>query len=191
MRGLEPARAARAHAESLGLDVRDALLEDLDPAADGPFDAIVMIDVVEHLEDPVATLRAAAALLVDGGALCVVTPDPSSPTARLAGGRWWGYLPAHTFLLPRRTLRGVLREPGARAGGRRRPVADVLRRLLDRRARRALRRGRQPRSGKLRETALGRRPLTMSLGDERVMVARRAAAAGGLAGGGRPRDRTG
>ena len=171
--GLEPARAARAHAESLGLDVRDALLEEVE---DGPYEAIVMIDVVEHLEDPVATLRAAAALLVDGGALCVVTPDPSSPTARLAGGRWWGYLPAHTFLLPRRTLRRVLCDQGLE------PVVDV-----------GLWRtfsfgywtgGLGERSGavgaalaKLRSTAVGRAPLTMSLGDERVMVGRRAAAA--------------
>ena len=51
--------------------------------------------------------------------LCVVTPDPSSPTARLAGARWWGYLPAHTFLLPRRTLRRVLRDQGLE------PVVDV------------------------------------------------------------------
>ena len=136
-----------------------------------------MIDVVEHLEDPVATLRAAAALLVDGGALCVVTPDPSSRTARLAGGRWWGYLPAHTFLLPRRTLRGVLRDQGLE------PVVDVglwrtfSARLLDRRARRALRRGRRRARASCARPRSAARPVTMSLGDERVMVARRAAAA--------------
>jgi SAM-dependent methyltransferase len=175
VRGLEPARAARAHAASLGLDVRDALVEDLDPAVDGPYEAVVMIDVVEHLEDPVATLRAAAALLVDGGALCVVTPDPSSPTARLAGGRWWGYLPAHTFLLPRRTLRRVLCDQGLE------PVVDVgLWRTFSLGYWTG---GLGERSGalgaalgKLRSTALGRAPLTMSLGDERVMVGRRAAA---------------
>jgi hypothetical protein len=44
--------------------------------------------------------------------LCVVTPDPSSLTARLAGVRWWGYLPAHTCLLPRRTLRELLAARG-------------------------------------------------------------------------------
>ncbi|MEO8688927.1 MAG: class I SAM-dependent methyltransferase [Solirubrobacteraceae bacterium] len=173
--GIEPARAARAHAESLGLDVRDALLEDLDPATDGGYAAIVMADVIEHLEDPVGALRAAAALLADGGALCVVTPDPASPTARLAGARWWGYLPAHTFLLPRRTLKRLLREAGLD------PIVDV-----------GLWRtftvgywssGLGERSGplgsalaRLRSARVGRAPLTLSLGDERVMVARRAAA---------------
>jgi len=123
--GLEPARAARAHAESLGLDVRDALLDDLDPATDGGYEAIVMADVIEHLEDPVGALRAAAALLAPGGALCVVTPDPSSKTARLAGARWWGYLPAHTVLLPRRTLLrpGVPREMPLIDSSRSRPAA--------------------------------------------------------------------
>ena len=173
--GLEPARAARAHAESIGLDVRDALLEDLDPATDGGYQAIVMADVIEHLEDPVGALRAAAALLAPGGALCVVTPDPSSRTARLAGARWWGYLPAHTFLLPRRTLKRLLIE------ARLDPIVDV-----------GLWRtftigywssGLGERSGplgsalaRLRSARVGRAPLTLSLGDERVMVARRAAA---------------
>jgi SAM-dependent methyltransferase len=173
--GLEPARAARAHAASLGLDVRDALLQDLDPGTDGGYEAIVMADVIEHLEDPVCALRAAAALLAEGGALCVVTPDPSSRTARLAGARWWGYLPAHTYLLPRRTLKRLLSEAGLD------PIVDV-----------GLWRtftvgnwssGLGERSGRLgsalarlRSTRLGRAPLTLSLGDERVMVARRAAA---------------
>jgi hypothetical protein len=38
----------------------------------------------------------------------VVTPDPSSVTARIAGRRWWGYVPAHACLLPRATLRELL-----------------------------------------------------------------------------------
>jgi 2-polyprenyl-3-methyl-5-hydroxy-6-metoxy-1,4-benzoquinol methylase len=175
--GLEPARAARAHAtETLGLEVRDALLDDLDPAAEGGFDAVVMSDVIEHLEDPVGALRSATRLLADGGALCVVTPDPSSATARLAGGRWWGYLPAHTYLLPRSTLRRLLLEAGLE------PVVDV-----------GLWRtftvgywssGLGERSGplgsaleRLRDSAVARLPLTLSLGDESVMVGRRGVAA--------------
>ena len=55
-------------------------------------------------------LRAAAC---PGGALCVITPDPSSATARLAGRRWWAYVPAHTFLLPRATLRELLEARGS------------------------------------------------------------------------------
>jgi hypothetical protein len=38
----------------------------------------------------------------------VITPDPASRTARLAGARWWALLPAHTFLIPRSTLRELM-----------------------------------------------------------------------------------
>ena len=68
----------------------------------------MLADVLEHLDDPVAAIDHCAALLRPGGVLCVVTPDPSSATAKLAGARWWGYLPAHTFLIPRRTLRELI-----------------------------------------------------------------------------------
>jgi SAM-dependent methyltransferase len=168
--GLEPARAARAHAESLGLDVRDARLENLDPATDGGYEAIVMADVIEHLDDPVGALRAAAALLAPGGALCVVTPDPASRTARLAGARWWGYLPAHTYLLPRSTLRRLLRDAGLD------PIVDVglWRTFTVGYWSSGLGERSGPFGGLLARVRSARAPLTLSLGDERVMVARRA-----------------
>jgi SAM-dependent methyltransferase len=168
--GLEPARAARAHAESLGLDVRDARLEDLDPATDGGYEAIVMADVIEHLDDPVGALRAAAALLAPGGALCVVTPDPASRTARLAGARWWGYLPAHTYLLPRSTLTRLLRDAGLD------PIVDVglWRTFTVGYWSSGLGERSGPFGGLLARVRSARAPLTLSLGDERVMVARRA-----------------
>jgi 2-polyprenyl-3-methyl-5-hydroxy-6-metoxy-1,4-benzoquinol methylase len=109
--GLELSRDAARHAtEVLGLDVREVALEAFDTAE--RFDVVVLADVLEHLEDPVAGIERAAGLLAPGGVLCVVTPDPSSLTARVAGARWWGYVPAHTCLLPRRTLRELLTAAG-------------------------------------------------------------------------------
>jgi SAM-dependent methyltransferase len=109
--GLELSRSAALHArETLGLDVREVPLEEFDSW--NSFDVVVLADVIEHLEDPVGAVERCARLLRPGGALCVVTPDPSSLTARLAGSRWWGYLPAHTCLLPRATLRELLGAQG-------------------------------------------------------------------------------
>jgi SAM-dependent methyltransferase len=109
--GLELSRTAARHArETLGLDVREMPLEEFD-TWDG-FDIVVLADVLEHLDDPVNAVERCARLLKPGGALCVVTPDPSSLTARLAGKRWWGYVPAHACLLPRTTLRELLGEQG-------------------------------------------------------------------------------
>jgi SAM-dependent methyltransferase len=167
--GLEPSVAARAHATGvLGLDVDDATLADLPPEA--RFDAIVLADVLEHVDDPALELRRCAAHLQPGGTVCVVTPDPGSRTARLAGASWWGYLPAHTFLLPRRTLRRVIEEAGLRV------AADVgLRRTFTLRTWAG---GLAERGGALGRLvgAAGRLPLmdlpvTLSLGDERVMIA--------------------
>ena len=115
--GLELSREAARHArETLGLDVRELPLEAFGEGRNGDspgeFDAIVLADVLEHLDDPVAAIDTCARLLRPGGVLCIVTPDPSSVTARAAGARWWGYLPAHTVLLPRKTLRELISARG-------------------------------------------------------------------------------
>ena len=167
--GLEPSAAAREHARSvLKLPVRDGTLADLAP--DERFDAVVMADVLEHVDDPGLELRRCAAALVPGGVACVVTPDPGSRTARLAGARWWGYLPAHTHLLPRRTLLEAMRRSGLQ------PLEDVgLRRTFTLRTWAG---GLGERGGALghavrlaQRLPAMRLPLTLSLGDERVVVA--------------------
>ena len=154
----------------LGLDVRDDTLEALDE--DARYQAVVLADVLEHLDDPVDALRRIAGLLIPGGVALIVTPDPASRTAKLAGSRWWGYLPSHTYLIPHSTLRGLLRDAGletveerhfkrtfsfgywvAGLGERSRPVQGAL--------------------GAAEKLGLAKRPLTMALGDERVVVAKK------------------
>ena len=109
--GLELSSANAAYARDvLKLDVREVGLEDF---TDGEgFDVVVLADVIEHLADPKSAIEHCRGLLAPGGLLCIVTPDPSSRTARIAGRRWWGFVPAHTFLLPRLTLRELLSATG-------------------------------------------------------------------------------
>ena len=169
--GLELSRASATHArEELGLDVRELALEDFPEC--GSFDVVVLADVLEHLDDPVAGIAQCAALLRPGGVLCVVTPDPSSATARLAGARWWGYVPAHTCLLPRATLRELLAAAGlivstdvslVRTFSARRWVEGLAERLGPLRA---------PLDHVARRLSPGA-ALSMSLGDERVVLAHR------------------
>ena len=110
--GLELSDSAAAYARGeLGLTVHQTPLEEYNPGG-RRFDVLVLADVLEHLSDPVAALLRCRELLRRGGVLCVVTPDPASPTARLAGARWWGLLPAHTFLIPRTTLHGLVEAEG-------------------------------------------------------------------------------
>jgi 2-polyprenyl-3-methyl-5-hydroxy-6-metoxy-1,4-benzoquinol methylase len=169
--GLELSRSAARHArEALGLDVREQPVEsfiDLDG-----FDVVVLADVIEHLDDPVAAVDRCAGLLRPGGVLCVVTPDPSSVTARIAGRRWWGFVPAHACLLPRATLRELLSARGlvisadvplVRSFSARRWVSGLAERL--------------GRAGKPVERLADALPdgasLSLALHDERVILANR------------------
>jgi 2-polyprenyl-3-methyl-5-hydroxy-6-metoxy-1,4-benzoquinol methylase len=172
--GLELSRASARHArDALGLDVRELALEDFADEGDPPgFDVVVLADVIEHLDDPVGGIARCAALLRPGGVLCVVTPDPSSVTARAAGRRWWGYVPAHTCLLPRMTLRELLAAAGLVVS------TDVpfVRTFTARRWLEGLAERLGPVSAPL-EAAARQLPagvkLSMSLGDERVVLGHR------------------
>lgn len=170
--GLELSARAAAHArDALGLDVREATLAEVD----GPLDAIVLADVIEHLDDPLAALDRCVALLAPGGTLCVVTPDPASRTARLAGARWWGFLPAHTVLIPRATLRSLLAERGLEVVEERYLVRTFT--LPYWMAGLAERGGALGRAvSTLRRAVPARASVSLSLGDETVVVARRARA---------------
>jgi SAM-dependent methyltransferase len=168
--GLELSQAAATYArEVLELDVREQRVEELRPP-EGGYQVVVLADVIEHLDDPLAALDACSGLLAPGGTLCVVTPDVGSRTARLAGSRWWAYMPAHTFLFTRGTLRELLEARGLVLS-----EDQPLRRSFELRywmGGLAERGGRVTSLARgLARTPLGRRPLTMSLGDERVMLA--------------------
>jgi len=84
--------------------------------AAGPFDAILMLALLEHLRDPAAALFRAAPLLVPGGRLLVTTPHPLGRLP-LEAGAALGLLSRHAAgehetLLSRKDLEAA----GARAG---------------------------------------------------------------------------
>lgn len=77
----------------------------------GEVDAIVMLDVVEHLVDPFSTLETCSQQLAPGGAMLITTGDFSAWLARLAGSRWrlmtppqhlWFFTPASLRRIARR-----------------------------------------------------------------------------------------
>jgi 2-polyprenyl-3-methyl-5-hydroxy-6-metoxy-1,4-benzoquinol methylase len=67
-----------------GLDLRTVALEDAG-FADGSFDAVSLFDVLEHLLDPVATLRACTRLLAPGGIVFLYVPNYDSASRLLMG----------------------------------------------------------------------------------------------------------
>jgi 2-polyprenyl-3-methyl-5-hydroxy-6-metoxy-1,4-benzoquinol methylase len=72
------------------------------------FDVVFLVDVIEHVADPVGLLKATADVLAPGGAVVVVTPDVKSILARLLGQRWWHFRLAHVGYFDRSTLTRAL-----------------------------------------------------------------------------------
>jgi len=66
---------ARAHAAEQGLDIgyRAATVEQLEAEGAGPFDVVLTLEVIEHVADPEAFIRACARLVKPGGVMIVAT----------------------------------------------------------------------------------------------------------------------
>jgi 2-polyprenyl-3-methyl-5-hydroxy-6-metoxy-1,4-benzoquinol methylase len=76
---------------------------------DASFDAVTMWDVLEHLHDPLASLRELRRIVRPGGVLFVRVPNAASYVARLCGRYWVGYdLPRHMTVFTPKTLRRAL-----------------------------------------------------------------------------------
>jgi SAM-dependent methyltransferase len=86
--GIELADDAAAYARQAGLTVLSGVADENNMARLGPADAIVLLDVIEHLPDPRATLELATRHLNLGGIIAITTGDFSSLYARLAGSHW-------------------------------------------------------------------------------------------------------
>jgi len=110
--GVEPSTWAVDYAlNNFGLQVRQGYIEESDFQKDS-FDAIVMADVIEHLEDPTRSLLHIYEILKPAGHLLILTPDIGSLMARLAGRYWWGLLDEHNFYFSRKTLNVLLERCG-------------------------------------------------------------------------------
>lgn len=85
--GIEIAPAPVAILTSEGYDVSLGDVTAL-PLKPGTYDVVTLIEVLEHLPDPLAVLRRAHALLRAGGALYLTTPHARGLSGRLLGLHW-------------------------------------------------------------------------------------------------------
>ena len=83
---------------------------DVDSLPRGQWDVVVMNHVVEHVEDPVAFLRAARERLRPGGSLHIAVPNVACWEARLPG--WNSYERYHLAYFNGATLHRALRAAG-------------------------------------------------------------------------------
>jgi SAM-dependent methyltransferase len=76
------------------------------------FDLIFLVDVIEHVSDPVKLLRDCAESLSPIGLLLIVTPDVDSIAARILRQRWWHFRLAHVGYFGRISLERAVRAAG-------------------------------------------------------------------------------
>jgi 2-polyprenyl-3-methyl-5-hydroxy-6-metoxy-1,4-benzoquinol methylase len=110
--GIEPDATAAGVAQALGVPVARTLLRGA-PFPDGHFDAVTMMHVIEHMPDPVDSLRIARRLLRPGGVLSITTPNLASRGHAMFGRDWVGLdAPRHLVLFTPDSLEVALERAG-------------------------------------------------------------------------------
>jgi 2-polyprenyl-3-methyl-5-hydroxy-6-metoxy-1,4-benzoquinol methylase len=112
--GIEISEAAAKKAVAKGLKVQTGTLETglFEP---GFFDAVVMWDTIEHLEDPMKILSLINHYLAPNGIVAVTTGDWGSVLARVTGKRWRLMTPPqHLFFFTEKGLQAALEKTGFR-----------------------------------------------------------------------------
>ena len=115
--------APRFARERFGLDhVHTGLIEDVDFSGK-TFDVISMQHVIEHLYEPLPTMRQIVKLLKPGGILYLETPDICSGSAKRDGASWLHIkIPEHVLYFSQETLSRLLDELGCDVLGVSKPV---------------------------------------------------------------------
>lgn len=113
VRGIDPDVNAVKAAREQGLDVDTSHLSTLDN--EEKFDVITLSHVIEHVHDPMDTLRTCFALLNPSGFLWIETPNIESEGHKEFGRNWRGLeVPRHLALFTQSSLAHALREAGFR-----------------------------------------------------------------------------
>lgn len=107
--GIEMSDSAAQFCRSRGLDVEQGGLTEEFVARQAPFDAVVMLDVIEHLPEPDVVLELLYRAMKPGARLLLSTGDWESVLSRIMGKKWRLMTPPqHVFFFSPRTMSAML-----------------------------------------------------------------------------------
>jgi predicted TPR repeat methyltransferase len=113
VQGIEVSDGAVRFCRARGFDVEQGTLTEEYVGRHEPFDAVVMLDVVEHLMELDRVMELVRSAMKPGGKLMLTTGDWESGLSRIMGRNWRLMTPPqHTFFFSPRTMSAMLARVG-------------------------------------------------------------------------------
>jgi 2-polyprenyl-3-methyl-5-hydroxy-6-metoxy-1,4-benzoquinol methylase len=111
--GIDFDASAVAQCRDKGFEAHESRIEDFSGRA-GEFDAVIMLQLIEHVENPSITCRRVFELLRPGGHFIVETPNTAGLDFRFFNRSYWGHyhFPRHWNLFSTESLTRTLERHG-------------------------------------------------------------------------------
>ncbi|MBM3886598.1 class I SAM-dependent methyltransferase [Candidatus Dependentiae bacterium] len=108
--GIEPSKWLQKKALEHNLPVKLGIFPN--PEFTKNYDIITIIDVIEHVDDPVGLLKSVHEQLAREGIIVIVTPDVGSLMAKMLRFKWWHFRIAHVGYFNQKNLDLALQNSG-------------------------------------------------------------------------------
>ncbi|MBN2350339.1 MAG: class I SAM-dependent methyltransferase [Bacteroidales bacterium] len=129
--GIEIAESAANYAKSRHLNVYNQLPEKDLLNKIGPVNIVVLLDVIEHLPDPLKTIRLVSEIISENGIIVLTTGNFNSLYSRIAGKKWRLMTPPqHLFFFTFKGLKQLLMQTGFKIVLVRKPAKLVPLKLI-------------------------------------------------------------